>query len=324
MADHPSPLRSPLAEDASRPARAGIPFGSPPAPLRGRAALVVAHPGHELRVHGWLESAHPLVFVLTDGSGGAGQPRLWCTSLLLEQAGARPGDLYGRLSDRDLYAALLDGEHHIFEAMAHDLAEALVRCGIDYVIGDAREGYNPAHDVCRLLVETAVALARSSGASILRDFDFPVVGPPAPSTEGGRTRLRLDDAALERKLRAASAYAPLRDEIAPLLAEGGKEAFRTEVFCERSCGPSAEVPPGWVPWYEAFGQRQVAAGRYRRVLRYAEHLVPLERRLSSLAALCPGSPPIAGEPYEAPETGRGSRAGAASASSGPEPRRGVS
>src|SRR4030095_641561 len=29
-----------------------------------RAALVSAHPGHELRVHGWLEIARPLVFVL--------------------------------------------------------------------------------------------------------------------------------------------------------------------------------------------------------------------------------------------------------------------
>lgn len=33
----------------------------------GRAALVVAHPGHELRVYGWLEQARPRVFVLTDG-----------------------------------------------------------------------------------------------------------------------------------------------------------------------------------------------------------------------------------------------------------------
>ena len=34
-----------------------------------RAALVVAHPGHELRVHGWLEVARPVVCVSTDGSG---------------------------------------------------------------------------------------------------------------------------------------------------------------------------------------------------------------------------------------------------------------
>src|SRR5438034_752023 len=31
-----------------------------------RAALFIAHPGHELLVHGWLELVRPFVFVLTD------------------------------------------------------------------------------------------------------------------------------------------------------------------------------------------------------------------------------------------------------------------
>src|SRR5437868_1619892 len=30
----------------------------------GRAALVIAHPGHELLVHGWLELARPVIFIL--------------------------------------------------------------------------------------------------------------------------------------------------------------------------------------------------------------------------------------------------------------------
>ena len=34
----------------------------------GRTALFVAHPGHELRIYGWLERARPQVHVLTDGS----------------------------------------------------------------------------------------------------------------------------------------------------------------------------------------------------------------------------------------------------------------
>src|SRR6267142_6198654 len=44
-----------------------------------RAALVVAHPSHELRVHGWLQMCHPWVLVLTDGSGRTGEPRLLST-----------------------------------------------------------------------------------------------------------------------------------------------------------------------------------------------------------------------------------------------------
>src|SRR4051794_29308473 len=55
---------------------------------RGRAALVVAHPGHELRVHGWIEAVRPLVHVLTDGSGSSGRSRLESTRRVLGPTGA--------------------------------------------------------------------------------------------------------------------------------------------------------------------------------------------------------------------------------------------
>src|SRR5262249_46819579 len=93
----------------------------------GRSALVIAHPGHELRVHGWLESARPEVFVLTDGSGHAGQSRLASTSRLLDCAGAWPGPIYGRVTDRTLYTALLDGRLNLFTGLAVELSEALVQ-----------------------------------------------------------------------------------------------------------------------------------------------------------------------------------------------------
>ena len=73
-----------------------------------RAALVVAHPSHELRVHGWLQTTRPCIFVLTDGSGRAGEPRLHSTTKVLSDVGARPGSVYGRSRDVDVYEALLD------------------------------------------------------------------------------------------------------------------------------------------------------------------------------------------------------------------------
>ena len=37
--------------------------------LHRRAVLVVAHPGHELSLAGWLTIVRPAVFVMTNGSG---------------------------------------------------------------------------------------------------------------------------------------------------------------------------------------------------------------------------------------------------------------
>jgi len=75
-----------------------------------RAALVVAHPSHELRVHGWLEQTRPYVCVLTDGGGRRGEARLSRTSEVLTRAGAAQGTIYGRLTDLEVYTAILSVE----------------------------------------------------------------------------------------------------------------------------------------------------------------------------------------------------------------------
>ena len=109
----------------------------------GTAALIVGHPGHELRVYRWLELAKPTVYVLTDGSGHTGRSRLASTHQVLSDAGASPGTLFGAFSDVDLYDALLTGEHTRLRHVVCTLAEALARTSVDYVVADALEGFNP-------------------------------------------------------------------------------------------------------------------------------------------------------------------------------------
>ena len=88
------------------------PSGGPASPGPGvnlvnrPAALVVAHPGHEVRLHGWLAAARPSVSILTDGSGRSGRPRLDSTSAYLREIGVEAGELYGRFSDRNIYEIL--------------------------------------------------------------------------------------------------------------------------------------------------------------------------------------------------------------------------
>jgi hypothetical protein len=63
------------------------------------------------------------------------------------------------------------------------------------------------------------------------------------------------------------------------LAANGKDAFRIE--CLRPVEPSLycshfQKPP----FYEHYGENQVAAGFYDRVIRYREHMLPLARALA--------------------------------------------
>jgi hypothetical protein len=100
---------------------ATAPTGPPSLQGRGSAALVIAHPGRELRLHHWLEEVRPVVCVLTDGSGSAGDSRLQSTTTVLRRAGAEPGPIYGRFTDREIYNATIAGRSQLFVGLAREL-----------------------------------------------------------------------------------------------------------------------------------------------------------------------------------------------------------
>jgi hypothetical protein len=174
-----------------------------------RGALVVAHPSHELRVHGWMQMASPRVFILTDGSGRAGQPRLPSTTKVLDDVGASQGSIYGRLTDLGIYAALLESDFDLFIRLAEELAGEFGHSEIEYVVADSAEGYSPSHDVCRLVTDAAVQIAKRKHQLQIANYEFLVVGPPdeCPAIISDEAIwVNLDDEAFLRKIAAARGY----------------------------------------------------------------------------------------------------------------------
>ena len=168
----------------------------------------MAHPSHELRIHGWLEQTRPYVCILTDGGGRSGEPRLCRTSEVLDRVGATQGTIYGRLTDLEVYAAILNGDSELFAVLVEELCEAFVAEEIEYVVGDAAEGYSVAHDICRTMIGAAVELAEFRYGHTVGNFDFLVVGRPEESHSDEAITIHLDDDAFERKINAALAYSP--------------------------------------------------------------------------------------------------------------------
>ena len=243
-------------------------------PVPGTIAIVVAHPGHELLVYHWIEKHRPIYCCLTDGSGGGATSRLASTTRLLNNLGASVGPIYGRYPDTQVYRLLLDRRVDVFVALAQELAIALAEAGVDCVAGDAVEGFNPAHDVCRLIVDGAVdALRRRTGREV-RNFDFLLDGPPEAARPGSIV-IRLDEAALERKLEAARHYPEMRAEVEAALGRYGRQAFAME--CLRPADPTSRTSrfEQELPDYERYGEQRVNEGRYSEIIRYRDHVRPV-------------------------------------------------
>jgi hypothetical protein len=242
-----------------------------------RPALVAAHPGHEVSVFGWLTHARPRVHLLTDGSGLSGVSRLASSQALLRDVEAAPGEVFGVGPDRTFYRAIRDRDAAFFLGIVDALANALVRDQIDVVVGDAAEGYDPNHDLCRVMIDAAVSIARHHMAGPIAKYQFAFGAwllPVAQPHDRACLHVELGEALFRRKLKAARDYPGLGAEVSRALAAVGEEFFRVE--CLRPVAEaSPDEQPASKPYYELMGEQRLTEGAVGSVIRYKDHVAPL-------------------------------------------------
>ncbi len=251
------------------------------------SVLFIAHPGHELRLHHWLEQERPVVYVLTDGSGGGEVSRAASTERLLAGTGAEVGSLFARYTDRQVYALLREQRLDEVLALAADLQQEWARLGVTSVTADMLEGFNTGHDLVRLLVSAVVLRLRRQPGAVVQSWDFPLEGRPDRLCQEVAMELLapvvLDAEAWQRKQAAARAYPELQGEVAAAVAAWGPDCFRTEVRRQAPEFPGLDWAEAEPPWYEVYGQKMIAAGRYQTLISYAAHLQPVARELQRWA-----------------------------------------
>jgi hypothetical protein len=237
-----------------------------------RTALVVAHPGHELLVHGWLEQARPLVFVLSAGVGDNSGPAIAITSRIVKRAGARASCFFGRYTDRGLHNSLFLREADRFNAVVQELADAFVNESIDFVAGDAAEGLDPIHDLCRVLIDAAVGIA-SSVRPGLKNYEFPLLGNRGACSS--TLHQTVAGEAWIRKFASCQAYAAPIDEVRRQIVNDGIDSLRQE-----SLRPA-------MPW-AIQNRRNVLYTRAENgripAIHFREHFLPLAGSIHEFAA----------------------------------------
>lgn len=247
-----------------------------------RVAVVIGHPGHELRIHRFLEIYRPIVFVLTDGSGTTGKSRLDKTLNIIHNTGSSIGSITGRFTDKEIYNLILRKEIHLFRSLVEELASAFEHNKIEVVVGDSNEGFSPTHDLCRYIINAATKKYAAISGKDIPNYEFYLEAAPSqfPPEKGNQlVCIRLNDEEFERKYEAAKEYPELAFELNRFLKKYGRESFKTEYLWPVDTGFK---PAGWkgeLPDYEIAGKKRVHDGFYDVTITYNEHLLPIAQQL---------------------------------------------
>jgi hypothetical protein len=177
------------------------------------------------------------------------------------------------------------------------LASSFLRHQVDCVVGDAAEGFNPTHDLCRALVNSAVLLAERTTRTEIANFEVRLTeweqNCPAPLHDDHCLHWTLDDRQLETKISAAEQYMGLGYEVQRAIAQRGIGYFRTE--CLRRA--SATDLPNFVgskPAYEIWGEQRVAEKQYETVIRFEQHVLPMMQAILNYASHTTLDPSLVG------------------------------
>ena len=240
------------------------------------SAIVVAHPGHELRVFHWMERTQPLYCCLTEGSGGAASSRMPSTDAVLARVGSRRRPALRPLCRQgDLPLPARTGASTSSSTSSKS-----------WRICSWRRASTPSPATPSKASTRRTTSAASSSTAPWRwragearrpidNRDFVLEGRPDACPEASRaaaTWLRLDDAALDRKIDAALQYPELRPEVHAALERFGRGAFAVE--CLR--------PVTTAPMLDVFAHRAASlralrrAARARRALQ-RDHPLPAAR-----------------------------------------------
>jgi hypothetical protein len=203
---------------------------------------------------------------------------------VLNEVGAAIGPIFGDLSDQDVYRALLQHDHAVFIALAIRIATLLSTESCTQVVADPIEGYNPTHDMCRVIADAAVMRVMRRDHRQIRNYYYPLMGcATAPTAHTEDLEFELTDCLLQRKLRAARDYIGLSAEVTRTLSQEGASAQRFELLRVNQSPLGSLTADQLPPYYESYGEQQKAAGHYKDVIRYEQHFLPAVRALHDWA-----------------------------------------
>lgn len=279
----------------------------------GKGALLIAHPGDELKLFGFINQAKPYLFILTDGSGRTRPATLNDTWRILNSIFPESGDIFYMMTQQDkekhgyinnylLYQEILNKQESFFAVYINQIVYNLSEKNIDYLVVNSREEYNPINELCRIMAEIAVKLVERGKGKKIMLYEFPVIKPYNEGINDGCIRINLDEELMKKKLYWISRYdsSVLDDlklnvridknailnlkempggleEVENILLQVAPDFLKNEYLFPYIYKESSEKP-----FYEIYAERLVNSGIYMEAITYKSHILPIKKRLDSL------------------------------------------
>ncbi|KYG74815.1 hypothetical protein EV198_0684 [Roseivirga ehrenbergii] len=241
-----------------------------------KTLLFIGHPGHELLAYKFLRKHKPLVVFLTTGSGNTGNPRIQGSIELLESLGPKVFKPFEPFTDRQIYNLIMEGNFDEFAKVKSALKEFIKEHNVKRIVGDALEGFNPSHDLCRYLINGTVQDLSSN--SSLANYDF-LQDEVFKNVDTLKNKddiiLTLDDDELQDKLSACRVYSQLKFEVDRFFNKYGVDFFRLEYFRKITNTNQISTWEAKMPFYEIHGRKRVEEGIYKNALLFEDHMKPL-------------------------------------------------
>jgi len=245
-----------------------------------KPALLIGHPGHELRAFKFIQEYKPDVFVLTDGSGSKNMSRVHGTIKILKNLGANFREVFIPYTDKEIYQHILKCDIEEFIKIRNIVSEDVLSEGYDLLIGDALEGFNPTHDLCRYIINSVVKKINNGHHGFgIKNISFKLDGPSEKENFGevnsNGLQLFLSDSDFNQKYESALDYPELKYEVDKAISFFGKETFKIEYY---EIIHDLETISNWgtsIPYYEKYGNQKFSEGIYNEVIEFQKHMKPI-------------------------------------------------
>ncbi len=265
--------------------------------------MVFSHHPHEIFATGMLLEYRPDLLFLSHAHG---YKKLEVQAKAgLDAIGFQGTVQFLEVSERVAYERLLESDFEWFRSMRDQVVEWLLRVRPTAVFSDAFECYNPIHDLCSLMVDSALKTIKpNSGFVTPQRFEFPLAFGAKPGAIISASsdpehrviahELTDEQIFMKRKrcgllIRDVPPDANVSDHPAKIVAGLHPDLFRREFFAPLPQDRNYWTAPPAGPWktYDEHGRERVAAGRFARALTFAEHFAPMARSLFEASEVSP-------------------------------------